>query len=248
MGRMALLASAVIFVAVAFACSSPPPAEQAPAPAAPAESLAQHMTEHFTKVREIEQAVIRGDLEAATPAAQWILEHKEAQGLPAGTQKFVTELRNSALGVTSTDSVGNAAVATAAMVTACGNCHAAAGVTPTVPEAPAPELGTDTASHMRAHQYAVDLMYEGLIVPSAEKWAQGAEALKVAPLASADLPADVPQNVAAAEARVHELADRAITAQDNGAKIAIYGEIIGSCASCHGLHGKVWGPGVPKAG
>ena len=25
-----------------------------------------------------------------------------------------------------------------------------------------------------------------------------------------------------------------------------YGEVIGSCATCHGMHGRVWGPGVPK--
>jgi mono/diheme cytochrome c family protein len=50
----------------------------------------------------------------------------------------------------------------------------------------------------------------------------------------------------ASEARVHELADRAAKASDRGARVAIYGEVIGSCASCHGLHGKVWGPGLPK--
>ena len=76
-------------------------------------------------------------------------------------------------------------------------------------------------------------------------WKKGAEALKVAPLAEKDL-AKVTKEIQKFEARVHELAGRAVDAPDSGAKVAIYGEIIGGCATCHGLHGKVWGPGLPK--
>jgi cytochrome c553 len=58
---------------------------------------------------------------------------------------------------------------------------------------------------------------------------------------------DIAQEAAAAEARVHELADRAIKAPDQSSRVAVYGSIIGTCASCHGLHGRIWGPGLPKA-
>lgn len=167
-------------------------------------------------------------------------------GLPVSAF-ILAEIRNAALGVASTDDIGNAAVATASMVVACGSCHAASGASPKMPDV-TPVPTTEAApSHMRQHQQAVDLMYEGLIAPSDELWTRGAELLKASPLAEADLPQELSADVQASEGRVHEMADRAIAAVDSGAKVAIYGEIIAGCASCHGKHGKVWGPGVPKS-
>lgn len=234
---------------VAAGCggSAPAPAEQAPAaaPAQPAVNTAAHMAEHFTKIRELEEAIIRGDIASARAPAQWLADHQETSGLPAGTESYVTEMKNAARAVAATDEIGNAAVAAAQAVSTCGNCHTVAKVTPKMPEVSVPAESPGNAAHMRAHQYAVDLMYRGLIVPSEDLWKRGAEALKVAPLTEKDL-TKVTKEIAAFEARVHELADRAVNAPDAGAKIAIYGEVIGSCATCHGLHGKVWGPGLPK--
>jgi cytochrome c553 len=203
------------------------------------------MTDHFTKVREVEEAVIRGDVDAAHASAQWLADHQETGGLPAGTDTYVGDMKNAARAVASTDVIGNAAVAAASLVGTCGACHQAAKVTLAIPPLIAPATAGDIVSHMRQHQYAVDLMYRGLVVPSDELWTRGAEALKAAPLSDKDM-SKVSKDVMASEARVHELADRAAKASDRGARVAIYGEVIGSCASCHGLHGKVWGPGLPK--
>jgi len=92
----------------------------------------------------------------------------------------------------------------------------------------------------------VDLMYRGMVAPSEALWKQGAEALKGSPLSDKDL-TKVPKGIAASEARVHEIAGRAAQAADAGARIAIYGELIGGCASCHAGHGRVLGPGLPKS-
>lgn len=211
----------------------------------PAEDVAKHMADHFTKAREIEEAIIRGDIDAATAPAQWLAAHQEPAGLPLGSETYVTDMKNAARAVASTDSVGTAAVAAASMVATCGTCHTATKVVPQMPDLAVPAAAVDTASHMRQHQYAVDLLYRGLVAPSEESWMKGAEALSAAPLGETDL-AKVSRETVAFEARVHELADRALTAPDRGAKVAIYGEIIGGCAGCHGLHGKVWGPGLPK--
>lgn len=228
--------------------STEPPAERASASAPavkPAEAIGQHMTDHFTRVREIEEAIIRGDIEAARAPARWIAEHQEVTGLPAGSETYVGEMKNAAKAVASTDSIGNAAVAAASVVSTCGTCHSAIKVTPKMPELTAPTHAAGAQSHMREHQYAVDLMYRGLVAPSGELWAKGAQALKAAPLAAQELP-KISAEIARFEARVHELADRAINAPDLGAKVAIYGEIVSGCATCHGLHGKAWGPGLPK--
>jgi len=245
MSRFGLPVSAliVLMLLVAGCGGSTPPAEEQ-APAVPVEPVADHMADHFSHVHAIEQAVIRGDLEAAQAPAQWIVEHQSLSNLPADSAVYLAEIRNSASGVASTDDIGNAAVATATMVAACGKCHTATGVTPTMPEVAAPGAEGITG-HMQQHMQAVDLMYEGLAAPSDELWKKGAEMLKASPLEGENLPQELSDDVKASETRVHEMADRAINAADTGAKIAIYGELIGGCASCHGLHGKVWGPGVP---
>ena len=247
MSRRALMLWTILPVAVLVGgCggSAPPPADRAPA-AAPAVNTAAHMAEHFTKIRELEEAIIRGDIESAKAPAQWIADHEETTGLPAGTESYVTEMKNAARAVAATDEIGNAAVAAATAVSTCGNCHAAAKVAPKLPEERAPAEHSGTVPHMRGHLFAIDMMYRGLITPSDDLWRQGAEALKGAPLTEKDL-TKVTKEIVTFETRVHELAGRAINAPDAGAKIAIYGEMIGGCATCHGLHGKVWGPGLPK--
>jgi hypothetical protein len=101
---------------------------------------------------------------------------------------------------------------------------------------------------MLEHKRAIDLMMQGLIVPSATLFRQGAEALKAAPLLkSADLPRDakLTREILAAEDDTHLLADRAASASDQQARVDVYAQIIGSCARCHSLHQKIWGPG-PK--
>ena len=75
-------------------------------------------------------------------------------------------------------------------------------------------------------------------------WKEGAQALKASPLGAKDIPAA--EEVIAAETQVHELAMRALGARNQSAKAIVYGQVIGACASCHGLHGRVWGPGAPK--
>jgi hypothetical protein len=241
----------ILFVAFALsACSKPaPPAAEQPAATAsaqPSADTAARMDSHFGKVRELEQAVIRGDLESAKAAAQWIAERQETAGLPTGTEIYVTSTRNAARAVAASASPAGAGMAAAFAVAACGECHAAAKVTPRMPEASAPAAGTGTRAHMLAHQYAVDLMYRGMVGPSESLWKQGAEALKVAPLTDKDL-AKPSKETAAAEARVHEIAGRVAQAADAGSRIAVYGELIGGCANCHALHGMVLGPGLPTA-
>jgi hypothetical protein len=72
----------------------------------------------------------------------------------------------------------------------------------------------------------------------------GAEALKASPPTDQDLKKTAEQ-IAASDTRVHEIAGRAAQAADAGARIAIYGELIGGCASWHAEHGMVLGPGLP---
>ena len=227
-----------------------PPAEQAkPAePAPPAVDVAKHMHEHLARVTSMQEAVIRGDMEAAAEPARWIADHQETAGLPAGIEAFVADMKKSAAGVAEARDLRNAATATAMTISYCGTCHTAAKVTPVMAEMAKPAAAGPMAAHMLEHQWATDLMYQGLVIPSEDRWEKGLAAMQVSPLAEKDLPKDakLTKEIVALEKRVHEMAAKAKTATDLGTKVAVYGEYLAGCAGCHGLHGKVWGPGLPK--
>lgn len=241
--RLVLIVLAVFPMAMA-GCGGPAEQNGTDAPAATRDTdTVAHMHEHFERLRDVQEAVIRGDLEGAREPANRLANHEELAALPTG--EFVTELRTTARQIAAADSVEVAAQGAAQLVATCGSCHTASNLSVSMPEAVIPAPTDDRAGHMRQHQAAVDLLYRGLAAPSDENWTKGAEMLRHAPLAADDL-ADVAKEAHAAAARVHELAGRALAAAHQDARVAVYGELIGTCASCHGLHGKVWGPGVPR--
>jgi len=239
-------------VVLILACSgaSQPPAEQAkPAePPKPAVDVAAHMHEHLARVTTMQAAVIRGDLEAAVEPAKWIADHQETEGLPAGTEAFVANMKKQAAAVAEAKDLKNAGVAAAMTLSYCGSCHAAAKVTPQMPEPAKPASSGPAAAHMLEHQWATDLMYQGLTMPSEDRWQKGLVAMQGSPLSEKDMPKDakLTKEIVELEKKVHELAAKAKTATDLGTKVALYGEYLSGCAGCHSLHGKVWGPGLPK--
>jgi cytochrome c553 len=246
-------AHALLLLLLGFvvACgSSQPPAEPAkPAePPKPVVDIKKVMHDHEGRVMVMQEAVIRGDLEAVVEPATWIANHEEAPW-PVGTETYAPDIRRTAGMAAGAKDLAAAATATSQLVAACGVCHKTVKTPITWPALTKPAEGTAIAAHMLEHQWAIDLMYQGLAQPSDEAWKNGVEALKTSPLAAKALPKDekLTKEIVAYEKKVHELAGKALAAPDLGSKVAVYGEAIGSCAGCHGLHGKVWGPGLPKA-
>jgi hypothetical protein len=254
--RALIILVAWLSVAGAVACggaeqSGAKPAEPAVAatPQPTAVDAKARMDEHFTKVRTIEEAVIRGDIEDVRESAMWVADNQGLAGLPANLQPKIDELKGSARAAAAARDIWSAAQATASMVATCGACHKTANATPTMaPPAMPPAQPAGMPGHMLAHQHAVDLMYQGLVGPSDDAWKKGAEELKKAPLTLKELPKDplLTKEIAAIEGAVHAMADRAETAVETRARVALYGELIAACANCHSLHGDIWGPGLPK--
>jgi mono/diheme cytochrome c family protein len=248
-----MLALAVVVLASACGGSAPAdkPAETAaPVAAAPAPppNVPAHMDDHFAKATEAHNALLRGDLEAAKEPAKWIAEHQEVAGLAASAAPAIDQMKKGARQVAEATDIAAAAQGAAAMAVACGQCHAASGAIPPFPQAAPRAAKSEAGPHMIEHERALDLLYKGLIGPSARAWADGAKALKAAPLAGAKLPQDplLTKERLAAEAAVHALADQAAAATDFPTKTEVYGKLAANCASCHALHGRVWGPGLPK--
>ena len=207
--------------------------------------LAEHMREHFVHVFEVEAAVIRGDLESVKEPAEWLASHDPSKELDKASASQVSTLREAARHAADAKDIPAAAAATGAMLAACGDCHRAAGTVP-APAVPAETKVGGTVGHMLEHERAVELMATGLIIPSADSWSKGAALLKEAPLRSSQLPRDprLTREIAAAEDRVHLLADQASKADEARARVSTYSQIISTCAQCHGLHGRIWGPGI----
>ena len=247
-----LLALFCLSTVIALGCGggTQAPAEQAkPAETtAPTADVSKYMHEQLARVTTMQEAVIRGDIEAAVEPARWIADHQETAGLPAGQESVLVDMKKSAAVVAEAKDFKNAATATAMVISYCGACHAAAKITAAIPEVPRPAADGPLPAHMIEHQWATDLLYQGLVIPSGQRWEKGLAAMEGTPLTEKDLPKDakLTQDVAALEKKVHELAAKAKATTDIGMKVAFYGEYIGGCAGCHELHGKVWGPGLPK--
>jgi cytochrome c553 len=206
---------------------------------------AEHMREHFARVHEVEAAVIRGDLESVKAPADWLASHDPSKELDKASASQVATMRDAARRAADARDLLSAANATAAMLAACGDCHRAAGARPAPVVPDVPPVG-GTVGHMLQHQHAVDQLADGLIIPSADMWSRGAEELKASPLRASELPRDqkLTREIAAAEDRIHVLADQAAKATEEQARVTTYAQIIATCAQCHGLHGRVWGPGI----
>lgn len=234
--------------AVALLGTMAGPARSAP-PASAGQSVAPNadraafMRGHFALVTAVHEAVIRGDLKTARTQARALADRPGPPGLPAAAAPYVATMKAAAAGLATVDELEDAASATSSMLALCGDCHRAVGTMPASAAPPTSTLG-GAVGHMLAHKRAVDLMVQGLTVPSAALWQQGADALGSAPLRRAELPRDpkLTKQILDAEQWVHQMADRARHATDERSRVFVYSEVIESCGTCHALHGNVWGP------
>jgi hypothetical protein len=234
-----LLAAAAAGAAGRAPAPGPPP----PQAVAPNPQHAAHMQVHFHEALVVHDAVTRGDLAAARPPAAWLATHVPP-AMPAGTSAHVEAMQAAARQAADADTMLGAAMASAAMLKACGDCHRAAGRMPAMPVAVRPEVG-GIVGHMLEHQTAAEQMAQGLIVPSSAQWRAGAEGFRTAPLHREAIPPGmkVPSALLASEARIHELADQALRTEDPAARAVFYGQILARCADCHSQHRTLWGPG-----
>jgi hypothetical protein len=202
-----------------------------------------HMQMHFSQVMTVHEAVIRGDVAAATAPAVWLANH-EATSLPPGSAPFVAQMQRAARRTADASSVLEAALGTADMLKTCGDCHRAMGTMPAVAIQPVPPAVHGVVGHMLAHQQAADQMLQGLVVPSSALWRTGSGGLQAAPLRPAALPSErkLSRALIASEKRLHTLASQASRAEEPAARAVFYGQILARCAACHALHPGVWGP------
>ena len=189
---------------------APVPQSQPP----PASQVRPRMREHFSKGAAIRDAVIRADLAGVRAPAKWLADHPQ-DDLPESAQPNILEMRRLAAEVAAAKDLPQAARGAARLAAACGACHTAIEVTPTLMAAIPRGEDETLAGHMRKHHRAADLLYRGLVVPSEHSWNAGAKALAGDP-AELELrrgPTARPEIEALAK-RLHGLAEEAGKAGD----------------------------------
>jgi mono/diheme cytochrome c family protein len=204
---------------------------------------AAFMRQHFAAVMTLHEAVTRGDLSESRRIASDIAARPAPEGIAQALEPYVTSMQAAAQRISGDSRLEDVAASTAAMLATCGDCHRAAGTMPAPASPTSPAVG-GLVGHMLEHQRGIDLMVQGLTVPSTSAWNKGADSLASAPLQGKDLPRDpeLTRAVRSAEVRVHQLAEGARNADDTRSRIYVYSELIQSCATCHTLHHKIWGP------
>lgn len=192
-----------------------------------------HMHVRFAAARRIEHAIAFADLDRARGEAKIILELDEPDILPVW-QPYLEHLREAARQVSVASNLVAAANTSAILGHQCAQCHVAAKAKITLPADPAPPQGVRLAADMASHQWAATRLWDGLILPSTERWNEGATALVQAPLGQAAEGDVAPERAVSDDvARVRLLARRALEATSLDARARTYGELLATCAGCH---------------
>ena len=201
----------------------------------PPKSLKGHMRDHFQKVRDVQIAVVHNDLDAAKQAAKWIAEHKGHDSIEEW-YGHIEVMRDAATNLQAADDIPTAAKLAATLAGQCASCHESLTAIATFEwtEKPKPVAG-DIKSHMAMHMWGAERLWEGIVGPSDSHWLDGAEAFANDPLHAGEIKKGekVPKDVADLALKIHQLGAAAKSLETTDERVALYGEMLATCAGCH---------------
>jgi hypothetical protein len=230
-------------LAGAGAAASPTPSDpddDAP-PSRPPGTTRLRMRDHFDGLREIERAIVRGNLDAARERATSIVFDRADQEMPTWAP-YLARLRAAASNLARAESITAAAHAETLMAAECAACHVATGAMLTFLVPPLPPDGGTLAERMARHQWAADRLWAGVIGLSDEAWRDGLEVLAAAPLPAAALTDDVErQGQIKKNARsLQQLSRYALTVTGTAPRARAYGQLLAVCGGCHARLPEDW--------
>jgi hypothetical protein len=196
-----------------------------------------HMFAHYDRATEVHDALVRGELERAKSAAEWIATHHEPRSFPGNQPALQSEMQGYAIQVSHSQNLPEAARAAAHLGRSCGDCHRLNDVSPRFLIGTAPPGGRGPQAEMARHVWASERMWEGLVGPGDHAWRSGAEALKsgwLDPQAVVSNPGDRPR-IRELVQQVYELGMEAEPTTDSEVRAEIYGRFLNTCNECHVL-------------
>jgi len=190
------------------------------------------MTSHFSQAHSVHTAIIFGDLDAARMNSRALATHEDV-GIPSRSGAWVDRMKQAAIHVADAWHLEAAAVGSGDMVAACGSCHRAFDAGPAVGTVWKPDQLPGARAHMDRHRWALDRMWDGMMIPSDERWVQGAEALREEPL-DADRLAEIAGESGEEWGReIHEMGHVARGLSDPSRRSEMYSRILRACVHCH---------------
>ncbi|MFT7521636.1 MAG: mono/diheme cytochrome c family protein [Kiritimatiellia bacterium] len=215
---------------------------QAPAVAANATAQTTSVS-HYTamhallgRVDKAREAVVAGRLDQTIVHLKALSVVPSPYGLPEGAEVWMDRIREAAHDGTQTDRSVEMGEAIANILTQCGGCHDAHDGGPRLTS-----LEPTPPDDMNRHAWADKRFFEGLVTPSSLRWEQGAAALIFAgeadPVFLAGLTAEESEAANILHERVHSIGNAAITTQNQGHRVAVYGAFLAACAECHTITG-----------
>lgn len=199
----------------------------------------EYREHHFADAVAIREAIVGADLHGTREAGTRLVERIPPpldildQWIP-----YVADLRNGAIRLANVKSLEDAAVAMGSLAYDCGQCHEDLVASPSFGD-PEPLAETVGGVHgrMQKYRWAVGRMWEGVVVGSNESWNRGASALRDEPLGLGEIASDGPINpeLANLNVAVGVLGRRAMVERDKLGRADLFGELLGTCATCHRL-------------
>ena len=101
------------------------PVEPTLDPAELSGALINHMHLHASQLKDLNDALSAGDLEAAGTPAYWLSRHKTQTGLPANWEPHIAEMHAAAVAVEEATILATAKAAAQRLEAACRGCHEA---------------------------------------------------------------------------------------------------------------------------
>jgi cytochrome c553 len=199
------------------------------------------MYAHFDRAAEVHHALVRGDMDTARQAAQWLATHQETSDIPPGSGSEAAQMQAFAKRVAESQTLAEAAEAASQMGRVCGDCHAENQVAPRFLSGTAPPEGGGPQAEMARHVWASERMWEGMVGPLDYAWTSGAEALREGWLDPQSVVSDADDRIRVRELvrQVYEIGTQSEKASDPSRRAELYGEFLTTCIDCHELTGAV---------
>jgi cytochrome c553 len=192
----------------------------------------ERMHARYAATTNIENAIVFSDLPRAQAEARFVASLEEPDALPEW-RPYIDAIRASADQVAASKDTMTAAKTMAVLGRRCAACHEAVPAKIVFPKVPAPTDDPKLVRQMLGHQWAAARLWEGVIGPSPERWTDGARALANSRFAIAAEGGPGSPGIADDVARMHLLANRALTAKTPDTRSELYGQLLATCARCH---------------
>lgn len=240
----AIMKRMIISVAILASCSggskaqeaTPEPTEPttAPSEAETTPPVGENMLSHWVYVTQVRDAVVQGNLSAAISAAK-VADGQASPVTDESLDPFVAQMELKRTDVYASESISEAARATASLGQSCGACHFASGAQVEMSSPNAPPDGEGPKAHMQGHLWAVNAMWEGLVVPSDSRWQSGAAQLTALPMHRTEQSSEYVGTKVVKELgeKIHSVGTLANGVTEPEQRAELFAELIATCGDCH---------------